>query len=52
MKCDVLRGEVSPALKYWAAIEGLFLRFFAWLGRHMPNEQQRLLAITIVAGGL
>jgi len=52
LKCDVLRGEVSPALKYWVGIEGLFARFFAWLRRRMPNERQRLLAITIVAGGL
>jgi len=52
LKCDVLRGEVSSALKYWAGIEGLFSRFFAWLGRRMPNERQRVLAITIVAGGL
>jgi len=51
-KCDVLGGEVSPALKYWVGIEGLFARFFAWLRRRLPNERQRLLAITIVAGGL
>ena len=52
MKCDVLRGEVSPELKYWVGVKGLFERFFAWLARRMPNERQRLLAITIVAGGL
>ena len=52
LKCDVLRDEVSPELKYWVGIEGLFARFFAWLARRMPNERQRLLAITIVAGGL
>jgi CIC family chloride channel protein len=39
-------------LKYWVGIEGLFTRFFGWLARRMPNERQRLLAITIVAGGL
>jgi CIC family chloride channel protein len=39
-------------LSTWAGIEGLFSRFFAWLMRRMPNERQRLLAITIVAGGL
>jgi CIC family chloride channel protein len=38
-------------LKYWVGIQGLFTRFFAWLARRMPNERQRLLAITIVAGG-
>jgi CIC family chloride channel protein len=39
-------------LKYWVGIQGLFARFLAWLSRRLPNEQQRLLAITIVAGGL
>jgi CIC family chloride channel protein len=39
-------------LKYWVGIDGLVARFFAWLARRMPNERQRLLAITIVAGGL
>jgi CIC family chloride channel protein len=39
-------------LKIWVGIEGLFARFFAWLARRMPNERQRLLAITIVAGGI
>jgi CIC family chloride channel protein len=52
LKCDVLRVEVSPVLKSWAVMDGLFSRLFAWLARRMPNERQRLLAITIVAGGL
>ena len=39
-------------MKYWIGIEGLLARFLAWLMRRMPNERQRLLAITIVAGGL
>jgi len=39
-------------LKYWVGIQGLDTRFFAWLARRMPNERQRLLAITIVAGGV
>ena len=30
---------------------GLYSRFLAWLTRRMPNERQRLLALTIVAGG-
>jgi CIC family chloride channel protein len=38
--------------KAWADLEGLSARFFAWLKRRMPNERQRLLAITILAGGL
>ena len=51
LRCDFLRDEVSPALKSLAGIETLFSRFFGWLARRMPNERQRLLAITIVAGG-
>ncbi len=39
-------------MKYWVGIEGLNTRFFAWLARRVPNERQRLLAITIVAGGV
>ena len=39
-------------MKYWVGIQGLDTRFFAWLARRMPNERQRLLAITIVAGGV
>jgi CIC family chloride channel protein len=52
LSCDVLRSEVSSALRYWIGIKGLFAQFFAWIGRLMPTERQRLLAITIVAGGL
>jgi chloride channel protein, CIC family len=32
--------------------EELRSRFYAWLVRRLPNERQRLLVITIVAGGL
>ena len=39
-------------MKYSVEVKGLFERFFAWLARRMPNERQRLLAVTIVAGGL
>jgi chloride channel protein, CIC family len=52
LKCDVFPDEVSPALKIWAGVDGIFARFFVWLRGRMPNERQRLLAITIVAGGL
>lgn len=34
----------------WLA--GLYTRLTAWLIRRMPNERQRLLAFTILAGGL
>lgn len=39
-------------LNYWVGLGGLYSRFLAWLMRRMPNENQRLLAVTIVAGGL
>ena len=52
LKAEGLHSEVFPKLKYWTGIEGLFARFFSWLARRMPNERQRLLAITIVAGAL
>ena len=45
-------SEGFPKLKYWVGIEGLFAHFFAWMARRMPSERQRLLAITIIAGGL
>jgi CIC family chloride channel protein len=52
LKSTLLLTEGFPALKYWVGIQGLDTRFVAWLARRMPNERQRLLAITIVAGGL
>jgi CIC family chloride channel protein len=39
-------------LKFKVEIEGLPARFFAWLARRLPNERQRLLALTIAAGGI
>ena len=39
-------------MSYWVGLQGIFVRFLAWLGRRMPNERQRLLAFTIVAGGV
>jgi chloride channel protein, CIC family len=39
-------------LNYWAGLKDLYSRFWAWLMRRMPNERQRLLAVTIFAGGL
>ena len=39
-------------MKYRVGIQNLVARFFAWLARRVPNERQRLLAITIVAGGV
>ena len=39
-------------LDYWIGIQGLYARFLGWLTRRIPNEQQRLLGVTILAGGL
>jgi chloride channel protein, CIC family len=39
-------------LKSWVGIEGQFSRGLTWAMRRMPNERQRLLAFTILAGGL
>jgi CIC family chloride channel protein len=39
-------------LEYWVGFQGLYSRFLAWLMRRVPNERQRLLAFTILAGGL
>src|SRR6202453_420942 len=36
----------------WVDFYGLYQRFYAWLLRRMPSERQRLLAVTILAGGL
>lgn len=39
-------------LNFKKNFERLHARLFAWLMRRMPNERQRLLAVTILAGGL
>ena len=39
-------------MNYWAGIQGLYSHISGWLGRLMPTERQRLLAVTIVAGAL
>jgi CIC family chloride channel protein len=39
-------------LNLWQGIAGTWPRFLAWFVRRLPNEQQRLLALTIIAGGL
>lgn len=45
-------SQELPRRNYWAGFPGLYARFFAWLLRRMPSERQRLLAVTILAGGL
>jgi CIC family chloride channel protein len=45
-------SEGVPKPSYWAGLQGLYARLYAWLLRRMPSERQRLLAVTILAGGL
>src|ERR1035441_7640651 len=46
-------GSIIPAKSgYWVGLSDLYLRLFAWLMRRIPSERQRLLAVTIIAGGL
>lgn len=47
-----MSGEVAPLLSFWDWSAGTYTRFIAWLLQRMPNERQRLLAFTILAGGL
>ena len=36
----------------WQRVADLWPRFLAWVARLLPNEQKRLLALTILAGGM
>ena len=45
-------NEELPKRYYWAEFPELYARLYAWLLRRMPSERQRLLAVTIVAGGV
>jgi CIC family chloride channel protein len=45
-------SKVTQKVNIQAGFEKLSARFFAWLMRRMPTERQRLLAVTILAGGL
>jgi CIC family chloride channel protein len=44
--------DTPPKLSYWVGLQGLYSRLLAWLMLRLPSEQQRLLAVTILAGGL
>ncbi|MGA2970977.1 MAG: chloride channel protein [Acidimicrobiales bacterium] len=44
--------EESPKRSDWVGFQGLSTKFIAWLMRRMPSERQRLLGVTILAGGL
>jgi len=41
-----------PKPSRWTVFQGLYASFYAWLLRRLPSERQRLLAVTILAGGL
>jgi CIC family chloride channel protein len=45
-------SEEMPEPSSWAGLQGLYSGLLAWVLRRMPTERQRLLAVTIVAGGL
>jgi CIC family chloride channel protein len=47
-----LTSEVAPKASYWVGFRGPYSRFLAWLMRRAPDERQRLLVVTIIAGGL
>jgi CIC family chloride channel protein len=44
--------NISHSTTYWQGFADGYARFLGWLGRQLPNEQQRMLAFTILAGGL
>jgi CIC family chloride channel protein len=44
--------EATLPLVYWEKLRTLYSLFLAGLLRRMPNERQRLLAVTILAGGV
>jgi CIC family chloride channel protein len=44
--------ELAHKTNRWSAIADAYTRVLAWLLRRLPNEQQRMLAFTILAGGL
>ena len=44
--------EVPRQIRPWAGLSGLYTRFIAWLLSRMPTERQRLLPVTILAGGV
>jgi CIC family chloride channel protein len=45
-------SQQVPKPNYWKGFQGLYAPFYSWLLRRMPSERQRLLAVTILAGGL
>jgi CIC family chloride channel protein len=48
-----IEGSAEQAKRSkWAIVSDISLRFLAWFMRRLPTERQRLLAVTILAGGL
>ena len=47
-----LTSKTTSKSSYWVGFPALYSSFYAWIVRRMPNERQRLLAVTILAGGL
>jgi CIC family chloride channel protein len=44
--------STSPRSTFWQVIADGYIRVLAWLLSRLPNEQQRMLAFTILAGGV
>ena len=49
---DPLSNEIPPKSSRWKWLQELYADCIAWLTRRMPSERQRLLAVTILSGGL
>jgi len=47
-----LESEEMPEPSSWAGLQDLNARILAWFLRRMPTERQRLLVVTILAGGV
>jgi CIC family chloride channel protein len=43
---------VPQPIRPWAGLSGVYSRFIAWILGRMPSERQRLLPVTILAGGV
>ena len=39
-------------MSYWQGLAGIYTRVVAWLLSRLPNERQRMLAFTILSGGV
>ena len=48
----ILTSQGMPKRHGWPGFPELYAQSYAWLLRRLPSERQRLLAVTILAGGL